>query len=46
MAQRVADQLGGRKEVETKDIKDILMGMGGNWADDRGALKAAENGAD
>lgn len=46
MKQRVKDQLGERKDVETKDIKDILMGMGGNWANNLGALEAAMNGTD
>ena len=46
MQQRVANQLGGRKAVETEDIKDILMGMGENWADNLGALEAAMNGTD
>ena len=46
MKQRFAGQLGGRKDVETKDIKDILMGMGGNWADNLGVLEAAMNGTD
>lgn len=44
MKQRVAGQLGGRQDVETKDIKDILMGMGGNWADNLDALQTAVNG--
>ena len=44
MKQRFASQLGGRQEVETKDIKDILVGMGGNWADNLGVLESAVNG--
>lgn len=44
--QRVAGQLGGRQDVETKDIKDVLMGMGGNWVDNLGALQAAVNSTD
>lgn len=43
MKQRVAGQLGGRKDVETKDIKEILMGMGGDWVNNLGALEAAVN---
>lgn len=43
---RVTDQLAGRKEVETKDIKDILMAMGGDWASNLGALETAVNGTD
>ena len=46
MKQRVAGQLGGRKDVETKGIKDILMGMGGDWASNLGTLEAAMNGTD
>ena len=46
MEQRVAGQLGGRKDVETKDIKDILMGMGGDWVNDLGALQNAMNRTD
>lgn len=46
MKQRVAGQLGGRQNVETKDIKDILTGMRGKWVDNLGALEAAVNGTD
>lgn len=46
MKQRVAGQLGGKKDVETKDIKDILMGMGGDWVNNLGALEAAVNSTD
>ena len=44
--QHLAAQLGGRKDVQTKDIKDILTGMGGNWVNNLGALEAAMNGTD
>ena len=46
MKQRVTSQLGGRQDVEKKDIKDILMGMGGNWVDNLEALEMAVNGTD
>lgn len=32
--------------METKDIKDTLMEMEGNWVDNLGALKAVMNGTD
>jgi hypothetical protein len=44
MQQRFAGQLGGGTEVETKDIKDILMGTIENWADNLGALQAVISG--
>lgn len=43
MKQRISGQLGGRQDVETKDIKDILTGMGGDWANNLGALEMAVN---
>ena len=44
--QRVTSQLEVRKDIETKGIKDILMRMGGNRADNLGALQAAVIGTD
>ena len=46
MQERVEGRLGGRKDVETKDIKDILKGMGGDWVENLGALEMAVNGKD
>lgn len=46
MKQRLAVQLGGRKNAETKDIKDILLEMGGNWTENLGVLQAAMNATD
>lgn len=46
MKQHLAGQLGGRQEVESKDIKDILTGMGGNWVDNLKTLESAMNGTD
>lgn len=46
MKERVAGHMGERKDVETKDIKEILMGMGGNWVDNLPALEKAMNSTD
>ena len=46
MKERVEGQMGGRKEVGGGDIKDILMGMGGNWVDNLPALEKAMNSMD
>ncbi len=46
MKERVAGQMGERKDVGTADIKDILMGMGGNWVDNLPALEKAMNSTD
>lgn len=46
LQQRFAGQLGGGKEVKTGGIKDMLLSMGDNWADNLGALQKAVNGTD
>lgn len=46
MTQQLAGQLGARKDVETKDIKDTLSSMGGNWVENLGVLEAATNRTD
>lgn len=48
MKARVEGQMKGkgRKEVASGDIKDILMGMGGNWVDNLPALEKAMNSTD
>ena len=46
MKERVAGHMGERKDVGTADIKDILMGMGGNWVDNLPALEKAMNSTD
>ena len=46
MKERVAGHMGERKDVETKDIKEILMGMGGDWVDNLPALEKAMNSTD
>ena len=46
MQARVNAHMGERKEVESKDIKDILTSMGGNWVDNLGALQDAMNSRD
>ena len=43
MQQQLAGQLGGRQEVGTDDIRQMVMGMGANWADNLGTLEAAMN---
>ena len=43
---RVDAHMGERKEVESKDIKEILTSMGGNWVDNLGALQDAKNNRD
>lgn len=40
MKERVAGQIGDRKDVGTADIKEILIGMGNNWADGLPPLQA------
>lgn len=46
MKARVTAQMGERKEVESKDIKDILTTMGGDWGSNLGALQDAMNSRD
>ena len=46
MKERMEEQMGGRKEVGSGDIRDILMGMGGNWVDNLPALEKAMNSTD
>ena len=46
MKERVVGQMGERKDVESKDIREILMGMGGNWVDNLPALEKAMNSTD
>ena len=46
MKEKVAEQMGGRKEVGNEDVKDILMGMGGDWVDNLPALEKAMNSMD
>lgn len=46
MQQHLARQLGQGKDVETKDIKETLSSMGGNWVDNLGALETAMNATD
>ncbi|KAL8658198.1 MAG: hypothetical protein Q9226_001197 [Calogaya cf. arnoldii] len=45
MEQRLNNQMGERSggHVETSDIKEILMGMGGDWTKSLGSLQAAVN---
>ena len=38
--------MGDRKEVESKDIKDILTSMGANWVENLGAMQDAMNSRD
>ena len=46
MQTRIAAHMGERKEVESKDIKDILTSMKGDWANNLGALQDAMNSRD
>ncbi|KAL8921820.1 MAG: hypothetical protein Q9208_005577 [Pyrenodesmia sp. 3 TL-2023] len=41
MNRQMGEQAGG--DVKTSDIKEILMGMGGDWTKNLGALEAAVN---
>ena len=41
MGEQMGDRVGG--DVKTNDIKEMLMGMGGDWAKNLGALQAAVN---
>ncbi|KAL8656038.1 MAG: hypothetical protein Q9210_000526 [Variospora velana] len=45
MQQRLSEQMGGRSgsDVESSDIKEIIMGMGGDWDQNLGALEVAVN---
>ena len=44
MQTQVDAHMGERKEVQSKDIKEILTSMRGNWVDNLGALQDAMNG--
>lgn len=46
MQERIAARIGGRKDVETTDMKEILMGMGSDWAQALPTLQAAMNSTD
>ena len=39
-------QIGGRKDIGRGDIKDILIGIGGNWVDNLPTLEKAMNSMD
>ena len=43
MERRIAAQMVGRKEASSEDIKDMLTGLGSNWADALPAFQAAMN---
>lgn len=43
MKAAVARQTGERKDVTSNDIRQILLGMGGNWTDHLPAFEVAMN---
>ena len=48
MEQRLNTQMGDRigGDVKTSDIREMLMGMGGDWTKNLGSLQAAINNRD